>query len=213
MEKLVIVGAGGFGREVLFQILENNKKNNEYEILGFVDDSRFGETINSYKVIGTTDWLVNYSEEICAVICIGSSAVRKKVVQKLLENKNIKFPTIIADDVKFSDTVKFGKGCIICLSNILTVNITLGDFVISNLDCTIGHDAVLSDFTTLYPSVNISGNVTVGECTEIGTGSNIIQGKNIGHDTIIGAGSVVVKDIPDSCTAVGVPCSPIKYKD
>lgn len=66
---------------------------------------------------------------------------------------------------------------------------------------------------TLYPSVNVSGNVHIGECCEIGIGSNIIQGKKIGTEIIVGAGSVVIKDIPSQCTAVGVPAKPIKINN
>ena len=126
-------------------------------------------------------------------------------------NPNITFPTIIASDVQYSDSVKFGQGCIVCLSCILTVNVTIGDFVIINPDSTIGHDAVLDDFVSLYYSVNVSGNVHIGSCSEIGTGANIIQGKSIGENSIVGAGSVVVKDIPSNCTAVGIPAVPIKF--
>lgn len=210
---IVFVGAGGFGREVLWQINEVNHSTESYNIIGFVDDDPKlqGEIINDFPVVGNDQWLINYPHKICAVLCIGNSKVRMKIYKALSRNKNISFPSVIAEDVQRSDSVKIGQGCIICLSNILTVNITLGDFVIANLDCTVGHDAILDEFVTLYPSVNVSGNVHIGSCTEIGTGANIIQGKNIGENVIVGAGSVVVKDIPPNCTAVGVPATPIKY--
>ena len=212
-EKLVIVGAGGFAREVLWQLTEINNRVDMYDILGFVDDNTElqNQLINGFPIVGDTQWLIDYPEKICAVICIGNSKIRKKIYNKIKINSNIIFPTILAEDVQCSDSVKFGQGCIICLSNILTVNITVGDFVIANLDCTVGHDAIIEDFVTLYPSVNVSGNVHISSCTEIGTGANIIQGKNIGKNTIIGAGSVVIKDIPSDCTAVGAPAVPVKY--
>lgn len=212
MEKLVLVGAGGFGREVLFQILNSSIEANKYDILGFVDDTSelLGKNINDYPVIGNIDWLVNYKDKICAVVCIGNSQARKTVVKKISTNINVDFPSIIASDVKMSEYVNLGKGCVICLSNILTTNITIGDFVIINLDCTVGHDAIIDDFVTIYPSVNVSGNVHIESCAEVGTGSNIIQSKRIGENTIIGAGSVVVKDIISNCTAVGAPAVPVK---
>lgn len=211
--KLVIVGAGGFGREVLFQILDSNIESNKYDILGFVDDTLElqGKIINGYPIIGTIDWLVEHNSEICAVICIGNSQARRKVVERISENTNVDFPSIIASDVKMSEYVELGKGCVICLSNILTTNIKIGDFVIINLDCTVGHDAVIEDFVTIYPSVNVSGNVYIESCAEIGTGSNIIQAKRIGKNTIIGAGSVVIKDVVSNCIAVGAPAVPIKF--
>jgi acetyltransferase-like isoleucine patch superfamily enzyme len=70
----------------------------------------------------------------------------------------------------------------------------------------------LGDFTTLYYSVNIAGNVHVGVGVEIGTGTTIIQRKTVGENAIIGAGSIVIKDIPANCTAVGVPAVPKKYR-
>ena len=112
-----------------------------------------------------------------------------------------------------SNCVKIGEGSIVCAGTILTVNIYIGNHVIINLDCTVGHDANLKDFVTLYPSCNISGLVQIEECTEIGTGSQVIQGKNIGGNSIIGAGSVVIKDLGNNITAVGTPCAPIKRID
>jgi len=212
---IVLVGAGGFGREVLWQINQLNDDTKQYNVLGFIDEAieLQGEMINGFPVLGNSQWLLNYPKEIGVMICIGNSKVRKEAYNKIKKNSNIIFPTIIAKDVQCSDSVRFGQGCIICLSTIFTVNITVGDFVITNLDCTVGHDAVLDDFVTLYPSVNVSGNVKIESGVEIGTGTNIIQGKVIGENSVIGAGSVVVKDIPENCTAVGAPAVPIKgYK-
>lgn len=77
--------------------------------------------------------------------------------------------------------------------------------MIINLDCTLGHDDVIEDFVTIYPSVNVSGNVIVGECCELGTGVQIIQGKKIKPNTIIGAGAVVVKNIDQAGIYIGIP--------
>ena len=81
--------------------------------------------------------------------------------------------------------------------------------MIINLDCTLGHDDVIGDFVTTYPSVNVSGNVVVGECCELGTGTQVIQGKKIVKNTIVGAGSVVIRDINESGTYVGSPTTKI----
>jgi sugar O-acyltransferase (sialic acid O-acetyltransferase NeuD family) len=210
---IVVFGAGGFGREVMWLLEENNHDTNEWNILGFVDDTpEFeGKSINGYPVIGNTNWLVKYDKELSVVCCIGNSKARKSVIEKLQNNHHLNYPNIISKDARVSKLVSLGQGCIICASTILTVNIRLGDFLIANLDCTIGHDAVLKDFVTIYPSVNISGYVEIGSCSEIGTGTQIIQQMKIGSNTIVGAGSVVVKNIPSNCTAVGCPAKPIKY--
>jgi len=99
-----------------------------------------------------------------------------------------------------------------CLTgSILTVNITIGEHVIVNLDCTIGHDAIIKDYCTLYPSVNLSGNTHLNSCVELGTGCQVIQGISIDTETIVGAGAVVVRNLPANCTAVGSPAKPIKF--
>lgn len=212
MKNIVIVGSGGFGREVAWLIERINEKNKEWNILGFVDDAdeTQGKTINGYPVLGKNDYLCNYNGYV--VCAIGSSGTRKRVIEKLQAiNSNINFATVIDPSVIMSNYIEIGKGCIICANTILTTNIKIGDFCIINLACTIGHDAILEDFVTLYPTVNVSGNTHYGELVELGTGTQIIQGKNVGEGTIVGAGSVVVKDLPANCTAVGAPAKPIKF--
>lgn len=221
MKDLYVIGAGGFGREVAWLIERINsdkraKGDQElWNIKGFIDDNgeKQGRTEGAYKVVGNCDYLnkVAYDREVYAVCAIGSAKVRKRVIEKL--DSRIHFPAVIDPSVLVSDRVEIGEGTIICAGTILTVDIRIGKHVIINLDCTVGHDTMLHDYVTVYPSVNISGNVAVGECVEMGTGMQIIQGKRIGKRSIVGAGAVVVKDIPENCTAVGSPAKPIKYFD
>lgn len=209
MKDLIIIGASGFGREVAWLVERINRINPTWNILGFIDDneSLVGDEINGYKVLCTTKGIEKHRESyfICAV---GASKARKQIVEKLI---GYKFATVIDPSVEMSDSIEIGEGTIICAHTVLTVNIQIGRHVIINLDCTIGHDAILENYVTLYPSVNVSGMTHYGECAELGTGTQIIQGKTIGNGTIVGAGSVVVKDLPEECTAVGAPCKPIKF--
>jgi sugar O-acyltransferase (sialic acid O-acetyltransferase NeuD family) len=211
-KKLVIVGAGGMGREVLFQLLDINSKTDCYDILGFIDNmpDLQGKVINDFSVLGDDLWLLNYPDEINVVLGIGNAQARKRAAEKFFRNKHIVFPNIIANEVKYSESVTMGEGCIIGFYSTLTVNISIGNFVIMLRQCSVGHDSSLGDFVTLYPGVSVSGNVAIGNGTEIGTGANIIQGKSIGDNSIIGAGAVVIHDVPSNCTAVGVPAKPIK---
>lgn len=214
IEDIVIFGAGGLGREVMWQIDNDNHKNHRYNILGFIDDTPgfVGQTINKYSVIGNTKYLQEYPQKLCVVICLGSVEDRKAVYNRLKENSNLEFPTILADSAMCSEFVEFGKGCIICNMSILTVNISVGDFVVVGNSCVVGHDVRIADYVTLYPNVKVSGNVKIASNTEIGVGASIIQKKNIGENVIIGAGAVVIEDIPSSVTAVGVPTKNIKSK-
>lgn len=213
-QKIVIVGAGGFGREVAWLIERINTVSPSWDLIGFVDDDPSLAAVGDYEVLGTVDWLSKYNEEPLAVaVAIGSSAVRRNVCHRLRENRSLSFPNLIDPTVISSDRVQMGCGSIICASTILTVDIVLGDFCIINLDCTVGHDARLDDYVTLYPSVNVSGATRLFECVEMGTGSQIIQMLSVGEGTIVGAGAVVAKSLPARCTAVGVPAKPISFRD
>lgn len=213
MKDLIIVGAGGFGREVAWLVERINTVANTWNLLGFVDDNTElqGAILNNYPVMGNVDLLTNYPDSyvVCAV---GASKTREKIVHTIKEkNPNIRFATLIDPSVEMSQYVSIGEGTVICAHTIITVNISILEHVIINLDCTIGHDAVLEPFVTVYPSANISGMTRIGYGAELGTGMQIIQGKQIGTHSIIGAGAVVVKDIPANCTAVGSPAKPIKF--
>lgn len=210
MKRLVIIGVGGFGREVAWLIERINKVQLTWELLGYIDDNDElkGCIIGGYPVLGNCNWLNENKDKLYAVCAIGTSKTRKKVINKL---NGVNFVSIIDPSVIMSDRVLIGEGCIIGAGTIITIDIQIGSHTIVNLDCTIGHDAKLCDFVTLYPSVNISGNTELAECVEMGTGSQIIQGLKIGEGTIVGAGAVVVKDLPKECTAVGIPAKPIKF--
>lgn len=210
MTNIVIIGAGGFGREVQWLIERINEQEQTWNILGYVDDGMAVDTnVDGYRVLGGIDYLRSVKENVAVVCAIGSSKTRKKVISRLLEQSNITFPNLVDPSAIMSGRIKIGQGNIICAGNILTVDIEMGDFNIINLDCTVGHDVMIDSFVTVYPSVNISGMVEVGSETELGTGTQIIQGKRIGANVIIGAGSVVVKDILEAGTYVGVPARKI----
>lgn len=211
MKDLIIFGASGFGREVAWAVERINAQIPTWNLLGFMDDADDiqGKEINGYKVLGKTDDIGKYSDAYY-VVAVGASRTREKIVAHMKDvNPSIKFGTVIDPSVALSDLVKIGEGTIICAHTIITVNIEIGSHVIINLDCTIGHDAILQDFVTLYPSVNVSGITNIGRCSELGTGLQIIQGKSVGDYSIVGAGAVIVKDIPAKCTAVGSPAKPI----
>ena len=205
--KLVIIGASGFGREVLWTIEDCNKQSKKYEILGFIDDdeSLWGKVIDEYPVLGGLEWFSTESKEnIECVIGISDSKVRRKIVEKLAKQKII-FSIIIHPSVIYSKSVSIGQGTIIQAGSILTIDIQIGDHVHVNIDSTIGHDSTIGDFVTINPGVNINGNTTIGNDTFVGTGTVMNQKLKIGNNSIIGAGTVLLEDVPAFSMYVGVP--------
>ncbi len=214
MIDIVIVGAGGFGREVKTIIDSINKVSKKYTFLGYYDDGvDKGTLINNYPILGNLNDLNAVNAPTAVVLGIGNPITKSKIINSLT-NTNIDFPTLIHPNVIISDDdVSIDKGCIICAGTIITCNIKIRKFVTLNLMCSVGHDSVIDDFASFMPSVNISGEVHIEEKVYVGTGAKIINQLTIGKTTIVGAGAVVSKSLPANCTAVGIPAKPIKFHD
>lgn len=213
MEDIIVIGAGGLGKEVIWLIERINKEEHIWNILGFVDDDVDLENVqmNVYQVLGTTSWLKNYPEEVHVVCAIAKPSIRKKIVNGLMCNKNIKFASLVDPAAIVSDLVTIGVGSIICAGAVLTVNIDLGNHVIVDVNCTVGHDSRLGDFVMMYPNSNVSGNVLIGKGIEIGTGAQVIQRIEVKEDIVIGAGAVVVKNLMEPGVYIGVPATNRKH--
>ena len=211
MENIVIIGAGGFGREVKMLIDQINEGSLQYNLLGFYDDSvQKGTEVFGLEVLGSVEELNQVTKPTAISIAIGSPKVKKDIKDKL-SNPMLSFPRLIHPSVVLgipSETI--GIGAIICAGTIITVNITIGEFVILNLGCTVGHDTVIGNYCSFMPQSNIAGEVILGEAVYVGMGVGIINQVTVGNNVTLGAGSVVVKNIPSNCLAVGIPAKVIK---
>lgn len=213
MKKIAILGTGGFARELVTLIQDINAVSPTYDIIGFVDGSLAkGTLVNGYPVIGNDDEINNVSEELGLILAFGDPKLKEKVKDKFT-NPLLFFPTLIHPSVIIGDKrfVEIGEGCIICAGCILTTNIIIKDFVTLNLQCTVGHDTIINEYSAFMPTCNISGEVNVAKGVYCGTGVKIINLTSIGEYTIVGAGAVVSKSLPENCTAVGVPAKPINF--
>lgn len=205
MKNIVIVGSGGFAKEVAFLIDEINNRSFEWKLLGFIDD-RTGINNGKYNVIHDDMWLENIAEEMYVVFGIGNPGLIKKLYFEFSKNPNIKFPNLIHPNVVADwERVHFGHGNIICAGNIFTTDISVGSCNIFNLSCTIGHDSWIGNFNVINPSVNISGGVRLGDEILLGTGSQILQYVEIDGQTIIGASALVTKNIREPGVYIGSP--------
>lgn len=216
VQKVIILGAGGFGREVLDVILADNQASPQprWEMLGFIDDDpeKKGQRLNGAPVLGGLDALAGIDRtHIRAVCAIGDPASRKKMVAKAA-NEGIMFCNIFHPAAVYTPFITWGTGIIVTAGAILTNTITVGNHVHINLGTTIGHDVEIGAFCTLAPGAHISGQVRLETGCYIGTGAVILQDLEIGHWSIIGAGAVVTQSLPPNVTAVGVPAKVIKER-
>lgn len=210
MKNIVIIGAGGVGREVSLIIQQINELNQTWNLIGFIDDNvnNWGKVINGYSVIGGIEALEFLYPDTYVVIAIANYEVKKKIVNRI--NNKFKFATITHPKVWIHDYMTIGEGTIIYEGAILTANIEIGNHVIISPKCGVGHDSIIKDYVSLLWNVNVSGNDLIEEGVMMGSGSTVIQGKKIGKGSIIGAGAVVTEDIECFSTSVGVPAKVIK---
>ncbi|MBA4056377.1 MAG: acetyltransferase [Marivirga sp.] len=204
---LLIYGAGGLGREVLS--LAN--ATGSFDVIGFLDDNLPRNTmIKGIKVFGGMEALNSFEGTVNIVLAFGDPVVKSEVAGKIAREKVhhpvIKHPTVILQE---ESTVLIGKGSILCAGSILTTDIRIGDHVLINLNCTIGHDSSIGNYSSLMPGVNVAGEVEIGACVLVGSGSNILNKVCIGRNSTIGMGSVVIREVGPKTTVVGVPAKKI----
>ena len=212
MKKIAIIGAGGFGREVVCLINAINEKSKEWDFIGFFDDVKDIGYENEYgKVLGRIKDLNSYPESLAVVIAIAKpSAI--EVIVKSITSPNIYFPNLIAPDIIFFDknNMSLEQGNIIGFGCSISCNVCIGNFNIFNCFISIGHDTKIGDYNAVMPSTKISGDITIGDRNFFGASSVILEKLTIGNDTTIGANSLIFRNTKDKNTYIGNPASIVK---
>lgn len=209
MQMLYIIGAGGFGREVLSWLRACPEWERDWRFAGFIDDDSdaLAGKSTSGTVIATVADFKPGDEDI--VICaIGDPTTRLNIAQKLLR-QGVQFFTLIHPSAIVGDNCVVGTGCILCPGAVLTANVRVGDFVIVNAHSTIGHDAEIGDGVTLSGHVDITGHAHIADGVFLGTHAAVLPGAKIGAYAKVGAGSVVLRSVKPGATVMGVPAKQI----
>ena len=209
LPSLVIVGAGGLGREVAALVEAMNHNTPTWTVMGFADDddSLQNSSVMGYPVLGSVNWLAQQTD-LHFVIAIGDGTLREHIAKQLAESA-VRPATLSHPATFVHRTTQVGAGSVFCRGVAPTVNLDIGSHVFFNPNCTIGHDSILESFVTLHPGVHISGSVHLERGVSMGTGAVVIPDTNIGANTTVGAGAVVTDDLPANCTAVGTPARPL----
>lgn len=205
MKKLIIVGAGGCGREVLQWALSSPKNNREWVVAGFIDDGDdpLKGLISEYKVLGKiTDWEPKPNELfVCA---IGNPFVKKMLIDKL-KSRGATFESVIHPTAIVVPTATVGEGVIIYPYTVVSDNAVVGDHVILNMHNTIGHDAHIGAYSTLSSFCDVMGHVRLGESVFAGSSVKIIPNVTVGDNAFLCVGSVIMSHVKEGTKVLGYP--------
>lgn len=210
MRDLVIVGCGGFGREVADIVDAINDVEPTWRLLGFVDDaprpSDVDRTIRrGLTVLGPVDALGGKGLEASWVaVAVASPAAREQLVTRPNMQRR-HHATLTHPSANVSRTVTCGPGLIVAGHADIGSDVTLGSFVHIDRAVQIGHDSVLNDYATIHPAAVISGSCSLGRAVDFGTGATTLPGIYIGERTVVGASACVTRSLPECSIVKGVP--------
>jgi sugar O-acyltransferase (sialic acid O-acetyltransferase NeuD family) len=211
-ERLLIVGAGNFGREVLSYALQIPSTQRHWEIAGFLDDRpKALDGFNLPAGIVGAPQTYSFRTEDRVVVAIGDPAQRRTFVE-MLTQRGARFTAVIHPSVIMGLNNAWGEGCIFCPGAMLTTNVRVGKHVVFNCLSAAGNDAVIGDYCTLSAFVDITAHATLGEGVYLGTHASVLPHARVGEGAVIGAGSVVLKKVAPRTSVMGVPAREIWKK-
>jgi sugar O-acyltransferase (sialic acid O-acetyltransferase NeuD family) len=209
-----IVGAGGFGREVMpvAEEMLAATDNAEAEIV-FVDDNRELGSVNGHRVISPAEFLASDADKYFN-ITIAEYAIRERFARELAAGNASPFSITARNSVRMHGNV-IGEGAILCAYTTITSNAKIGKYFHANIYSYVAHDCVIGDFVTFAPDVHCNGGVMVEDYAYIGTGAILKQGTRekpivIGRGAVVGMGAVVTKSVAPFTTVIGNPAAPLR---
>lgn len=194
-ERLVIIGAGGLGRELAALIHDINQHNESWDILGFIDD----DTAKRGTTCGPND-----HPGVWAAVALGNGDSRRRIVAEL---PNMRWATLV-HPLSLCPSIcapVIGEGTVVFGATVLSTDVNVGSHCVVSYGCTIAHDVDIKDYVTMLLRCSVAGDVQIGEGATLGTESTVAHGICISNRACLAAGSVVVHNLPAACFAAGVP--------
>lgn len=198
--KLIIIGASGHGNVVADIAIKLNK----WQSVAFLDDDESINTSMELEVIGKTADAFTYKDEADFFVAIGSNPTREKIQEKLIE-QGLKVVSLIHPSAVIGTDVEIGFGTAVMAGVVINSSSRIGKGCIINTSSSLDHDNVIEDYVHISPGASLAGTVRVGKGSWLGIGGVVSNNVNICSGCKVGAGAVVVKDITEPGTYVGVP--------
>ena len=202
---LVIVGAGGHGRE-LADVVRLTRT-----VSGFVDDGplpdddRLGRL--GLPLLGDLAWFEQNPSD-CA-LGVGTSPVRRRLVARLAATDS-GIVTVVHPGSSIGTDVRLGTGVVVFDRVTITTNVQIGDHTHLNVGCAVQHDSLVGSFVQFSPGVLVNGDCVIGDDVFLGSGAIVTRGCTVGDGARVGAGAVVLCDVAPGTTVVGAPARPTR---
>lgn len=205
LPQLVIIGAGGFGREVLAWARQSVQIDREWTIKGFIDDNleALREKPAPAPVLGRIEDHQPASDEV--FICALGVPALKRRCSEIIAARGGRFVTLCHRTVVMGHEVSLGEGVVLCPHSVVSSNTRLGCGVAINLHATVDHDAVIDDWTQVNCHCDLTASVRVGREVFMGSRVTIFPGVSIGNQAYLGAGAVVTRDVDAGIKVFGNP--------
>ena len=210
MKRVLIVGAGGFGREVAEWVRDSEEIiTKRWELGGFLDKD--SSALDGYDIglpiVGDPDHFVPGPHDVF-ICALGFHKVKERVITVLL-SRGAEFPPLIHPSAIIGHRCVLEEGCVICPRVVITADVRVGRFAMLNLSTMVGHDVRIGAWSTLCPMTNLAGFVRLGARVFTGSQACVIPGKEVGDDAVLGAGCVVVRNVRPGVTVLGVPAKEV----
>jgi sugar O-acyltransferase (sialic acid O-acetyltransferase NeuD family) len=207
-ERLYIVGAGGFGREIYGWARDCTDLWDGARFVGFLDDS--ADALDGFGLEhGVVASISDYTPQAGdALICgIGSVEAKQRVCRALCE-RGARFLTLVHPSAIVGRAVSLGEGVVLCPRVTLTCDITVGSMAMINCHSSAGHDVSIGAWATISAHCDLTGGTSVGDGAFLGSGARVLPGKKVGAGATVGAGSVVIRDVAGGERVFGNPARP-----
>jgi sugar O-acyltransferase (sialic acid O-acetyltransferase NeuD family) len=211
MRNLVIVGAGGHGREITSTAILQLRGSNSLQLRGIVDDRLQPDSQKlldglGVRFLGDRSWLRSHDD--LYALGIGSPAVRKALDEELIAWGRTPW-SIIHPAASLGSANRISSGVVIAQGAVVTTNVDLGRHVHLNVNSSVSHDSTIGSYVTISPGAVICGSCVIEEEVYIGANACVLQGITIGRGAVVGAGACVVSDVAPGETVIGVPARPM----